>query len=82
MPRIAPLPFALTSIWLANTASLLLPVTNLTNLLAQDRLGLSPRHFAGLVWAPALAGVLVPLVLLWLAFRRGLHGLWLVSGMA
>jgi arsenical pump membrane protein len=72
--RIPPLPFALTSIWLANTASLLLPVSNLTNLLAQDRLGLSPWHFAGLVWAPALVGLLVPLVLLWLAFRRDLRG--------
>ncbi|UKA74441.1 SLC13 family permease [Arthrobacter sp. FW306-07-I] len=72
--RIPPLPFALTSIWLANTASLLLPVSNLTNLLAQDRLGLSPWRFAGLVWAPSLVGLLVPLVLLWLAFRRDLRG--------
>jgi Na+/H+ antiporter NhaD/arsenite permease-like protein len=72
--RIPPLPFALTSIWLANTASLLLPVSNLTNLLAQDRLGLSPLGFAGLVWAPALVGLLVPLTLLWLAFRRELCG--------
>ncbi|GGH92781.1 SLC13 family permease [Arthrobacter liuii] len=72
--RIPPLPFALTSIWLANTASLLLPVSNLTNLLAQDRLGLSPWRFAGLVWAPAVVGVLVPLILLWLAFRRDLRG--------
>ncbi len=45
--RIPPLPFALTSIWLANTASLLLPVSNLTNLLAQDRLGLSPAGIRG-----------------------------------
>ena len=29
-----PLPFAMTTVWLANTASLLLPVSNLTNLLA------------------------------------------------
>ncbi|MFC3294618.1 SLC13 family permease, partial [Clavibacter michiganensis subsp. insidiosus] len=31
-----PLPFALTTVWLANTASLLLPVSNLTNLLARS----------------------------------------------
>ncbi len=72
--RIPPLPFALTTIWLANTASLLLPVSNLTNLLAQDRLRLSPAAFAGLVWAPALVGILVPLGILWLAFRRDLRG--------
>lgn len=71
---IPPLPFDLTSIWLANTASLLLPVSNLTNLLAQERLGLSPAEFAGLVWAPALVGLLVPLGLLWLAFRKELRG--------
>jgi Na+/H+ antiporter NhaD/arsenite permease-like protein len=72
--RIPPLPFALTTIWLANTASLLLPVSNLTNLLAQDRLNLSPAAFAGLVWAPALVGILVPIGLLWLAFRKDLSG--------
>lgn len=33
------MPFALLTVWLANTASLLLPVSNLTNLLALDRLG-------------------------------------------
>ena len=72
--RIPPLPFALTTIWLANTASLLLPVSNLTNLLAQDRLNLSPAGFASLVWAPALVGILVPIGLLWLAFRKDLSG--------
>lgn len=72
--RIPPLPFALTTIWLANTASLLLPVSNLTNLLAQSRLGLSPAGFAGLVWAPSLVGILLPPVLLWLAFRKDLRG--------
>ena len=72
--RIPPLPFALTTIWLANTRSLLLPVSNLTNLLAQNQLNLSPAAFASLVWAPSLVGVLVPIVLLWLAFRKDLSG--------
>mgnify|MGYP003111517520 FL=1 len=72
--RIPPLPFALTTVWLANTASLLLPVSNLTNLLAQDQLNLSPAAFAGLVWAPALVGIRVPIGLLWLAFRKDLAG--------
>ena len=34
---IAPMPFALTTLWIANTGSLLLPVSNLTNLLAVHR---------------------------------------------
>ncbi|KQO03730.1 MULTISPECIES: SLC13 family permease [unclassified Arthrobacter] len=69
-----PLPFAVTIVWLANTASLLLPVSNLTNLLVQERLGLSPVAFAGLVWGPAIVGVVVPCAVLLLIFRRDLVG--------
>ena len=39
--QLSPLPFAMVTVWLANTASLLLPVSNLTNLLALRRLHLS-----------------------------------------
>ena len=68
-----PIPFALTTVWLANTASLLLPVSNLTNLLAQHALGgISPFEFAALMAAPALTAVLVPLVVLVIVFRRDL----------
>lgn len=49
-------------------------MSNLTNLLARDRLKLSPAAFAGLLWAPALVGILVPIGLLWLAFRQDLAG--------
>ena len=50
-----PLPFALTTVWLANTGSLLLPVSNLTNLLAEHALGFSdPARFAALMAAPAV----------------------------
>jgi len=72
--RIHPLPFALTTVWLANTASLLLPVSNLTNLLAQRQLDVSPLGFAQLMWAPALVGVVLPLVFLFLIFRKDLQG--------
>ncbi|MER1996902.1 MAG: SLC13 family permease, partial [Arthrobacter sp.] len=73
-PPPPPLPFVLTMVWLANTASLLLPVSNLTNLLAQHSLGaLSPAGFAGLMWGPALACVLVPLGFIAVVFRRDLR---------
>ncbi|MFF2316312.1 SLC13 family permease [Arthrobacter sp. NPDC058097] len=72
--KIPPLPFALSTVWLANTASLFLPVSNLTNLLAQSNMSLSPLGFARLMWAPAAIGVVVPSLLLWLAFRRDLRG--------
>ncbi|MBG6224639.1 Na+/H+ antiporter NhaD/arsenite permease-like protein [Arthrobacter sp. CAN_A2] len=69
-----PLPFAVTIVWLANTASLLLPVSNLTNLLVQQRLQLSPSAFAELVYGPAVVGVVVPCAVLLLIFRRHLVG--------
>jgi len=70
-----PLPFALTTVWLANTASLLLPVSNLTNLLAVDRIGLDgPVAFASLMAWPAVAGVVVPCLVLLVVFRGRLLG--------
>lgn len=68
-----PLPFALTTVWLANTGSLLLPVSNLTNLLAEGRLDLgSPAGFARLMVGPAVAAVVVPTLVLFVVFRRDL----------
>lgn len=68
-----PIPFALTTVWLANTASLLLPVSNLTNLLAQHTLGgISPAEFAALTWAPAIVAILVPVAVLFVVHRREL----------
>lgn len=72
--RIPPLAFALTTAWLANTASLFLPVSNLTNLLAQHQMGTTPLGFFTLLWAPALVGVLVPLAFLTVIFRKDLRG--------
>ena len=65
-----PLPFAMTPVWLANTARMLLPVSNLTNLLAQDSLGLSTRQFASTSWAPALAAIAVTVLVLGVRYRR------------
>lgn len=70
--RIAALPLAMTTIWFANTASLLLPVSNLTNLLAMGEIGLSPVEFAARMWAPQLVSILVTMAFLWVFFwRRG-----------
>ena len=70
---LSPLPFALTTVWMANTASLLLPVSNLTNLLAEHGLnGVGPVQFAALTAVPALISVVVPAIILFLVFRRDL----------
>ena len=66
-----PLPFALTTVWLANTASLLLPVSNLTNLLAEHELGgLGPAGFAALTVAPALVAIAVPVLAILVIHRK------------
>lgn len=66
-----PIPFALTTIWLANTASLILPVSNLTNLLALHALGFSdPLRFATLMLVPAVVAIVVPCVILLIGYRR------------
>jgi arsenical pump membrane protein len=65
-------PLAMLTAWLANTASLLLPVSNLTNLLAADRTGLSAAGFAARMALPALAAIAATAACLWLFFwRRG-----------
>jgi arsenical pump membrane protein len=68
-----PMPFALTTVWLANSASLLLPVSNLTNLLAEREIGGgSPLRFAALMAVPAVVAVVVPALVLFLVYRRAL----------
>ena len=69
-----PLPFAMATVWLANTASLLLPVSNLTNLLALHRLALGPREFAGRMWPAALLAFVITVAVLLLRHRRALTG--------
>ena len=72
---IPPLPLAVTTAFLANTASLLLPVGNLTNLLAANRVALPPVQFAVKMAAPELVSVVATMLVLWFGFwskpRRG-----------
>ncbi|MBM9468403.1 ArsB/NhaD family transporter [Nakamurella leprariae] len=75
--RLRPVVFAVTALWLANTASLLLPVSNLTNLLALHRLagmGVGLGGYLELLWAPALVAVVGTVLVLGLFFRRDLAG--------
>lgn len=65
---IPPLPLAVTTAFLANTASLLLPVGNLTNLLAADRVALPPTAFAARMAAPEAVSVAATMLVLWFGF--------------
>ncbi|QVT82007.1 Arsenical pump membrane protein [Nocardioides aquaticus] len=73
-----PLPFAMATVWLANTASLLLPVSNLTNLLALRTLDLHPAEYAARAAAPAAAAVVATVVVLAVRHRRELRGRYVV----
>ena len=66
------LPHAYAAGHLANSASLLLPVSNLTNLLAFATTGLSFLHFTGLMAGPWLVAVAVEYLVLRRLFRADL----------
>lgn len=67
-----PLPFMFACTFVANTASLIFPVSNLTNLLLYEQLELPFAQFAAVMWFPNLVAMLTNLVIfLWL-FRRSI----------
>lgn len=70
--RVPARPHAYATAHLANTASLLLPVSNLTNLLAFGAAGVSFLHFTSLMAIPWVLAIGVEFVLLRLLFRREL----------
>jgi arsenical pump membrane protein len=63
-------PLAMLTVWLANSASLLLPVSNLTNLLAAGRIDLTPTEFAVRMAVPQTAAIAVTAGSLWLFYWR------------
>ncbi len=69
---VTPRPHAYATAHLANTASLVFPVSNLTNLLAFAVAGLSFTQFTAVMALPWLAAVAVEFVALRLLFRREL----------
>jgi arsenical pump membrane protein len=72
--RLNPLPFALLAVWIANAASLLLPISNLTNLLAIDRLGVSAATFARHMALPAVVAIVGAVAVVGLRFLTALRG--------
>ena len=69
--RLDALPFMFACTFVANTGSLLLPISNLTNLLVYSQLGLGFTAFVGRMWLPSVAAVATNLgVFLWLFRHR------------
>lgn len=70
--RLEPMPFMFACTFVANTGSLLLPISNLTNLLVFNDLNLGFIDFVRTMWLPEIAAVTANfLVFLWL-FRRSI----------
>ena len=69
-----PVPFAMATVWIANTASLTLPVSNLTNLLAVDRHPVAPLEWLRDYGPVSAAAILATCAVLWLLFRREVRG--------
>ncbi len=70
---IPPRPHAYATAHLANTASLLLPVSNLTNLLAFSAAGLTFAHFSAVMALPWVLAIAAEYLLLRWFFRRDLR---------
>ena len=71
---LSPMVFAFTTVWLANTASLFLPVSNLTNLLSLHVLDETGPEFVRLTWPAAVTAVVVTVIALAVFFRSSLRG--------
>lgn len=76
-----PLPFAFLAVHVANVTSLLLPVSNLTNLLVQARYHLPFWEFARVMALPTVLAGMVDFGLLYLVFRQRLRGRLDTSGL-
>lgn len=70
--RMSPRPHSYATAHLSNSASTLLPVSNLTNLLAFAATGLTFVHFAALMALPWIVSILIELAVFWLFFRKDL----------
>jgi arsenical pump membrane protein len=69
-----PVPFMFACVYAANTASLFLPVSNLTNLLARDAFGLGFARYALIMLLPATLAVLTNILIFGWLFRKDLRG--------
>ena len=70
--------FAFTTVWLAGTASLLLPVSNLTNLLALHQFRRLDVNYLAVSWRPAIAAIVITVAVLAVLFHRDLRQRYVV----
>jgi arsenical pump membrane protein len=76
--EVPPKLFAFTTVWLAGTASLLLPVSNLTNLLALHQFRKLDVAYLSVSWRPAIAAIVITVAVLAILFHRDLGRTYVV----
>jgi len=76
--EVPPKLFAFTTVWLAGTASLLLPVSNLTNLLALHQFRKLDVEYLSVSWRPAIAAIVITVAVLAVLFHRDLGRTYVV----
>jgi len=69
-----PLPYMFSCTFIADTASLTLPVSNPINIVIGERFGLTTGGFLRYLLAPSLLAILVNIVVFMLLFRRRIGG--------
>jgi arsenical pump membrane protein len=72
--KLRPLPFMFACGFIANTASLFMPISNLTNLLVYRALDLNFTRFSLIMFLPAVLAVTANALLFTYLFRLDLHG--------
>lgn len=68
--RLNPLPYVFACAFIANTASMILPVSNPVNLLPVDRFGLTLGEYLRFLLVPALLAILINVAIFILIFRK------------
>ena len=68
--RVPLMPLLMVTVFLANTASLGLPVSNLTNLLLFEQAGMSFAEFWSVMWLPNLLAAAITITVIWGRHRR------------
>lgn len=72
--RLSPMPFMFACVYTANTASLFLPISNLTNLLAYDEFDLGFARFGLVMLLPGILAVVTNFAIFAYMFRDDLRG--------
>ncbi|MDM7998705.1 MAG: ArsB/NhaD family transporter [Dehalococcoidia bacterium] len=72
--KLNPLPYVFACAFMANTASMLLPVSNPVNLLAVDRFGITLAEYLKFTLLPSLAAIAINIGLFMYIFRKSIGG--------